>query len=83
VPPGVPHFQIPKIAGCDSILAEAVSLLELARRGAARAVNTFMTAAYWEIGRRTVQWEQGGQSRAHYGEYPMERFSAGLSVRYG
>ena len=73
----------PKIADYDSILTDVTGLLESARRGAARAVNTFMTVTYWEIGRRIVQWEQGGELRADYGEYLMDRLSADLSVRYG
>ena len=47
-----------------TILADIVGLLEAARHSAARAVNTVMTVTYWEIGRRVVQWEQGGQERA-------------------
>ena len=31
---------------------DVVSVVELARRTAARNVNAVMTAAYWEIGRR-------------------------------
>jgi len=31
---------------------EVVSLLEQARRSSARAVNSVMTAAYWQVGRR-------------------------------
>jgi hypothetical protein len=30
-------------------------LLEAARRSSARAVNAFMTATYWEIGRRIAE----------------------------
>jgi len=43
---------------------DIVSLLESARRTAARNVNSLMTASYWEIGRRIVEFEQGGQERA-------------------
>jgi hypothetical protein len=43
-------------------------LLEQARRGAARAVNSILTATYWEVGRRIVEFEQGGKARAEYGE---------------
>lgn len=32
-------------------------LLEQARRGAVRAVNSILTAAYWEIGRRIVEFD--------------------------
>ncbi|HEX5241715.1 MAG TPA: hypothetical protein VFW23_00530 [Tepidisphaeraceae bacterium] len=47
-----------------AILAEVVELLESARRASARAVNAVMTAAYWQVGRRIVESEQGGASRA-------------------
>jgi hypothetical protein len=43
-------------------------LFESARRASARAVNAFMTATYWEVGRRIVEFEQGGAKRAEYGE---------------
>lgn len=45
-----------------------INLPENARRAVARAVNSVMTATYWEIGRRIVEVEQGGVSRADYGE---------------
>ena len=34
----------------------------------ARSVNSILTATYWEIGRRIVEFEQGGKARAEYGE---------------
>ena len=37
-----------------------VALLEAGRREAARSINARMTAVYWEIGRRIVEFEQGG-----------------------
>jgi len=39
-------------------------LLDAARRASARTVNAFMTATYWEIGRRIVEFEQRGEKRA-------------------
>jgi len=42
-----------------------------------------MTAAYWLIGRRIVQFEQKGERRAEYGEDLIERLAADLSARYG
>ena len=42
--------------------------LERARRMSARSVNSILTATYWEIGRRIVEFEQGGKARAEYGE---------------
>lgn len=44
------------------LLADVVILLEAARRASSRAVNSVMTATYWEIGRRIVEFEQGGNS---------------------
>lgn len=60
-----------------------VELLESARRAAARSVNALMTASYWEIGRRIVEFEQGGAARAEYGKALLKRLSADLSVRFG
>ena len=54
-----------------------------ARRSSARAVNALMTATYWEIGRRIVEFEQGGARRAEYGAELIERLSADLTRRFG
>jgi len=42
-----------------------------------------MTATYWEIGRRIVEFEQGGTERAAYGEALVERLSEDLTGRFG
>jgi predicted nuclease of restriction endonuclease-like (RecB) superfamily len=42
-----------------------------------------MTATYWEIGRRIVEFEQGGKARAEYGEEVLARLSQDLTVRHG
>jgi predicted nuclease of restriction endonuclease-like (RecB) superfamily len=60
-----------------------VELLESARRGAARTVNSIITSAYWEIGRRIVREEQKGRQRAAYGEQLIDRLSSDLMVRFG
>jgi hypothetical protein len=39
-------------------------LLRDARRSAARTVNGILTATYWEVERRLVEFEQGGHTRA-------------------
>ena len=62
---------------------EVVSVVESARRTAARNVNAVMTAAYWEIGRRIVEFEQGGEDRAAYGEALIRRLGVDLSQRFG
>ncbi len=67
----------------DGTLAEISSLLEAARRAAARSVNAVMTAAYWRIGQRLVEVEQGGEGRADYGEQLVQRLSQDLTHRFG
>lgn len=60
-----------------------VELLEAARRAAVRSVNALMTASYWEIGRRIVEFEQGGTERAGYGEALIQRLADDLTLRFG
>lgn len=42
-----------------------------------------MTATYWEIGRRIVEHEQGGQQRADYGEQIVDQLAADLTRKHG
>jgi len=65
------------------LVSGITELLETARRASARSVNAIMTAAYWMIGRRIVEFEQKGELRAEYGEELIERLAADLSARYG
>ena len=58
-------------------------LLESARRTSARAVNALMTATYWEIGRRIVEFEQKGRQRAKYGEALLAQLADDLCHRFG
>lgn len=74
---------VPDSADYSSIHGDLVALLETARRAAARSLNTLMTATYWEIGRRIVEFEQGGHDRAAYGQALLKRLSADLSARFG
>jgi predicted nuclease of restriction endonuclease-like (RecB) superfamily len=60
-----------------------VELLEQARWQSARAVNSIMTATYWEVGRRVVEQEQAKKTRAEYGEKVIELLSAELTSRFG
>jgi predicted nuclease of restriction endonuclease-like (RecB) superfamily len=70
-------------AGHDGVLADVVLLIQDARRAASRSVNAVMTTAYWQIGRRLVEREQGGARRAAYGEEVLARLAADLTTRFG
>ena len=65
------------------LIGGIAELLETARRTAARTVNALMTATYWEIGRRIVEFEQKGATRAGYGEELLAQLAADLSARFG
>jgi predicted nuclease of restriction endonuclease-like (RecB) superfamily len=67
----------------SGLVSGIAELLEAARRAAARSVNALMTATYWEIGRRIVEFEQGGERRAEYGEEVLARLADDLTSRFG
>lgn len=62
---------------------EIAGIVESTRAAAARSVNALMTATYWKIGRRIVEFEQGGAGRATYGEALIKRLGTDLSQRFG
>lgn len=67
----------------SGLVSDISGLLEQARRTAVRAVNSVLTAAYWEVGRRIVEFEQKGKETSEYGEKLLERLSADLTARHG
>lgn len=67
----------------ETLQTGIVALLESARKAVARNVNVVITATYWEIGRRIVEFEQGGEERAGYGESLIRRLGKDLSHRFG
>ncbi len=71
------------IASYPTLLTGIGSLLEQSRRAVMRAANGFMTVTYWEIGRRIVEFEQGGKRRAEYGEELLKRLAEDLTTRHG
>jgi hypothetical protein len=66
-----------------AVLADVTDLLESARRAAARSVNSIMAATYWAVGRRIVEFEQGGKDRAAYGTRLIARLAVDLTRRFG
>ena len=90
-PPCARHFAMTKrpatkpapIATYPGLIGGIGTLLETSRHTAARAVNSLMTATYWEIGRRILEFEQGGKKRAGYGEELVEKLAEDLTKRFG
>ena len=65
------------------LVSDISGLLEHARRTSVRTVNSVLTTTYWEIGRRIVEFEQGGKERSEYGEKLLERLSTDLTTKHG
>lgn len=65
------------------LVSDISGLLEQARRTTVRAVNSVLTATYWEVGRRIVEFEQGGNKKAEYGEKLIGRLAGDLTSRHG
>ena len=68
--------------GYQQIHDGIIHLVDSARTETVRSVNALMTATYQEIGRRIVEFEQGGEARAAYGAQLIKRLSKDLSLRY-
>ena len=73
----------PKAADYQRLVLEVSVLLEEARRTSVRTVNTILSTTYWEIGRRIVEFEQGGKVTSEYGEKLLERLSKDLTALHG
>ncbi|MFC1644030.1 YhcG family protein [Candidatus Omnitrophota bacterium] len=69
--------------GYKGFLSGISDLLTEARSGAARAVNSILTVTYWEIGRRIVEFEQRGKTRADYGDKLIKHLAIDLQNRFG
>lgn len=65
------------------LFADIRAILAEARAVAARTINSAMVEAYWQIGRRIVEEEQEGQTKAAYGKRLLEELSRDLSGQFG
>jgi predicted nuclease of restriction endonuclease-like (RecB) superfamily len=71
------------VRAAGPLYREIRAVLEAARAGAYRAVNTAMVQAYWHVGRLIVEHEQGGLKRAAYGEAVLDDVSQRLTAEFG
>ena len=67
----------------EAVFGDVSKIIDTARESAARSVNAAMTAAYWLIGHRIVEFEQSGEERAEYGTALIERLAEDLTGRFG
>ena len=67
----------------EAVFGDVSKIIDVARETAARSVNAAMTAAYWLIGRRIVEFEQSGEERAEYGASLLARLAEDLTAQFG
>lgn len=67
----------------NAFLDEIRQILTTARSKAYSAVNTAMVNAYWEIGKRIVEEEQQGNTRADYGKGLLKGLAKELKAEFG
>ena len=66
-----------------AVYGDVSKIIDAARESSARSVNAAMTAGYWLVGRRIVEFEQSGEERAEYGKALMERLAEDLTRQFG
>lgn len=69
--------------GLAKLVTEVRRIITSARHAAATTVNTLQVLTNFEIGRRIVEYEQKGQSRAGYGEELLKMLAARLTADFG
>lgn len=67
----------------NSLLKQIREIIENARTNAVRSVDFCRVQMYWQIGRKIVEEEQGGEARAEYGKYIIRNLSKQLIPEYG
>ena len=66
-----------------TVYGDVSKIIDGARESAARSVNAAMTAAYWLVGRRFVEYEQSGEERVEYGAALIESLAEDQTRRFG
>ena len=67
----------------NSLYEQIKTIIEQARSTAYRAINFSMVLAYWKIGKKIVEEEQKGKSKATYGTGLLIELSRRLTVDFG
>ncbi len=72
-----------KIYNSVDFITDIKHIIEQARKQAYSSINTMMIQSYWLVGKRIVEEEQGGASRAEYGKALLKNLAAELTPIYG
>lgn len=72
-----------KITIPESLVSDIRTIIEESRRTAFAATGKIAILSYWNIGRRIVEEEQQGNTRADYGRKLIPLLADRLTVKYG
>lgn len=67
----------------NKLYKDIKALLHSARNRVYQTINSTMTQTYYEIGKRIIQEEQGGEKRAEYGKELIKNLSYELTKEFG
>jgi predicted nuclease of restriction endonuclease-like (RecB) superfamily len=67
----------------NTLVSQIGNLLQKGRIQASYAVNEVLVQTYWQIGKYIVEFEQGGEAKAEYGDKLLLRLSKDLTQAYG
>jgi predicted nuclease of restriction endonuclease-like (RecB) superfamily len=65
------------------LIKDIGALLEEGRRQAYKTLNFILIKSYWSIGKKIIEFEQGGEMRAEYGKKLLVDLSKDLKQTYG
>lgn len=66
-----------------AIIEDIRNIIEESRKNAVRSVDFCRVQMYWQIGRRIVEEEQGGERRAEYGKGLIKKLAKDLEPEFG
>ena len=72
-----------QVNNSTDVVADIKQIIELARKQAYATINTLMIQSNWLVGRRIVEEEQGGESRAEYGKALLRNLAEEFMPIYG
>ena len=67
----------------SDFISDIKQIIEQVRKQTYASVNIMMLKSYWLVGKRIVEEEQGGESRAQYGKYLLKNLAEELVPIYG
>ena len=67
----------------NSLVANIANIVDSSQKKVAIQVNSTLIEAYWNIGLRIVEYEQGGKEKAEYGSNLLKKLSKDLTIRLG